>query len=317
VPASVPVGLVSSVVTVTAVTLLIYPLKLGFGAPALDGLYIPVILFLAAKWNVAMGVFAAILGALEFSYLHVEPHHHFSGLGSEALAFAAVVAGALYVHAASVRARSAEERQRQEVAARARVVAAGDDERRRVVRDLHDGAQQRLATTAMTLRAALANLDEADPSARELVEEALEQAQQANQELRDLAQGILPPVLTHGGLQAGVNALRSRMTLPVTVAVPAQRFAPAVEATAYFVVSEALTNVIKHAQANHATVTAAVRNGSLQVEVADDGIGGASATGSTGLVGLQDRVSVMGGQLTVHSPRGKGTRVDAVLPLTD
>jgi signal transduction histidine kinase len=317
VPGSVSVGLVSSVLMVTVVTVLIYPLKLVFESGALDGLYIPVILFLAAKWNVVMGVLASIVGALEFSYFHVEPIHHFSGLVSEALAFAAVVVGAMYVHVASMRARSAEERRRQELAARARVVAAADDERRRVVRDLHDGAQQRLASTAMTLRAALANLDAPDSAARELVEEALEQAEQANTELRELAQGILPPALTRGGLRSGVTALLSRVPLAVAVDIPAQRFAPAVESTAYFVISEALTNVIKHAQARHVAVTAAVRDGNLQVEVVDDGIGGAHTTGSHGLGGLQDRVSAIGGQLTVHSPGGKGTRISTVLPLTE
>jgi signal transduction histidine kinase len=317
VPASVPVGLVISVLTVTAVTLLIYPLKLVFDAGALDGLYIPVILFLAAKWNVAMGILASIVGALEFSYFHLEPVHHFSGLVSETVAFGAVVAGALYVQLATMRARSAEERRRQEVAARARVVAAADDERRRVVRDLHDGAQQRLATTAMTLRAALANLDGPDPAARELVEEALEQAEHANTELRELAQGILPPALTRGGLRAGVTAFVSRTPLAVAVDIPAQRFAPAVESTAYFVISEALTNVIKHAQARHVTVTADVRDGILQVDVVDDGIGGAHTTGSHGLGGLRDRVSAIGGQLTVRSPGGKGTRISTVLPLTE
>jgi signal transduction histidine kinase len=317
VPASAPAGLVSSVLTVTVVTLLIYPLKHLFDTGALDGLYIPVILFLAAKWNVAMGVLGSVVGALEFSYFHLEPVHHFSGLVSETIAFAAVVAGALYVHVATVRARSAEERRRQEVAARARVVAAADDERRRVVRDLHDGAQQRLAATAMTLRAALANLDGPEPAARELVEEALEQAEHANTELRELAQGILPPALTRGGLRAGVTALLSRMPLAVAVDIPEQRFGPAVESTAYFVISEALTNVIKHAQARHVAVTAAVRDGNLQVDVVDDGIGGADTTALRGLGGLQDRVSAIGGQLTVQSPRGKGTRIRTVLPLTE
>jgi len=186
------------------------------------------------------------------------------------------------------------------------VVAAADDERRRVVRDLHDGAQQRLAATAMTLRAALANLDGPDPAARrELVEEALEQAEHANTELRELAQGILPPALTRGGVQAGVTPLLSRMPLAVAVDVPAQRFAPAVESTAYFVISEALTNVIKHAQARHVAVTAAVRDGSLQVEVVDDGIGGADTTASRGLGGLQDRVSAIGGAESAQ-PEGQG-----------
>ena len=319
-PASVPAGLISSVLAVTAVTLLVYPLKFVFDVAALDGIYIPVILFLAAKWTIAMGLFAAVVGALEFTFFHIEPHHHFTGLVSEAVAFGAVVAGAIYVHVASMRARSAEEHRRQEVAARARVVAAADDERRRVVRDLHDGAQQRLATTAMTLRAALSTLDGAGPSARELVEEALGQAEQANADLRELAQGILPPALTHGGLRAGVKSLLSRTTLPVTIDttdIPAQRFAPEVESTAYFVISEALTNVLKHAHAHHVTVTAAVRDGDLHVEVVDDGVGGAYSTGSHGLAGLQDRVSAMGGRLTVQSPRGKGTRISTVLPLTE
>lgn len=315
VPASAQLGVVSTVLCVTAVTLLIYPLKLVFDVAALDGLYIPVILFLAAKWNLAIGVFAAILGAIEFSFFHVEPVYRFSGLASEVVAFAAVVAGAVYVYGASMRARAAEERRRQEAIARGRIVLAGDEERRRLVRDIHDGAQQRLATTAMVLKEALESVDKADgDETRELVEEALEQTVQANVELRALAQGILPPVLTRGGLQPAVKAVLARMTLPVTAEIPAQRFPPPIEATAYFVISEALTNVIKHARAEHATVTAAVRDGQLHIDVTDDGIGGAHVDGTTGLVGLDDRVSAMGGRLVVHSPRGKGTRLSASLP---
>ena len=316
VPAATWLGVVSTVLGITAVTLLVYPLKQVFEAGALDGLYIPVILFLLAKWNLLMGAFAAALGALEFSFFHLEPLYRFSGLPAEAIAFAAVVAGGVYVYWASVRARTAEERRRQEAIARGRIVVAGDVERRRLVRDIHDGAQQRLATTAMVLRAALENVRKTDSDeTRELVEEALEQTVQANAELRALAQGILPPLLTRQWLRSAIEALVSRMTLQVTVEIPAQRFPPAIESTAYFVISEAMTNVIKHSRAERAAVLVAVGSGQLYIDITDDGIGGAHANGTTGLVGLDDRVSALGGRLIVHSPAGRGTRIGAILPL--
>jgi signal transduction histidine kinase len=313
VPSSVPAGLATSVLSIAAVTLLIFPLKRIFDAGSLDAMYIPVVLFLAAKWNLWMGVFATILGALGFTYYHVEPVHRFSGFYSEALAFLAVVAGAAYVYIFGVRARAAEERRRLEVVARGRIVAAADEERRRVVRDLHDGAQQRLAAAALMLNSALDRFD--DPDARELVEQARGHTEQANRELRELAHGILPPALTRGGLRAGVKALVSRMTLPVTVDVPAERYPPAIEASAYFIISEALTNVVKHSRAERAAVRAAVRDGQLSVEVSDDGIGGARVAGGHGLVGLDDRVSALGGKLVVDSPSGRGTRIRALLPV--
>jgi signal transduction histidine kinase len=200
-------------------------------------------------------------------------------------------------------------------ASRARLVAAGDDARRRVVRDLHDGAQQRLVHTIVTLKLAARALGEDDGSARELVAEALEQASSSNAELRELAHGILPAALTRGGLDAGVGALVARLNLPVIVNLPAERFSAGVEASAYFVIAEALTNVLKHAQAEQATVTARVDGDMLRVEIGDDGIGGADVTG-TGLLGVGDRVSALGGQLRVESPRGGGTVVTAALPLS-
>jgi signal transduction histidine kinase/putative methionine-R-sulfoxide reductase with GAF domain len=200
-------------------------------------------------------------------------------------------------------------------ASRARMLAAGDDARRRVVRDLHDGAQQRLVQTIVTLKLAARALDEGDAEARELVAEALEHASRGNAELRELALGILPAVLTRGGLRAGVGALVTRLDLPVAVDLPPDRFAPAVEASAYFVVAEALTNVVKHAQAKQATVRAHVGHGMLRIEISDDGVGGADVTGD-GLIGIGDRVSALGGELQVESPRGAGTVVTATLPLS-
>jgi signal transduction histidine kinase len=202
-------------------------------------------------------------------------------------------------------------------ASRARIVAATDEERRRVVRDLHDGAQQRLVTTILTLRmahVALQNEDEEDATA--LLAEALDDAEAANLELRELAHGILPAALTQGGLRAGVESLASRMPVPVENAVAVSRLPAAVEATAYFLVAEALTNVAKHAHASRATVTARAEDGALRVEVRDDGIGGARPDGR-GLVGLADRLAVLDGQLRVESPADGGTLLAADIPVPD
>jgi signal transduction histidine kinase len=201
-------------------------------------------------------------------------------------------------------------------ASRARIVAAADEERRRVVRDLHDGAQQRLVHSIITLKLAHRALQPNHEPASELVGEALEHAERANVELRELAHGILPAVLTRGGLRAAVGALASRMPVPVEATVAAERLPAPVEATAYFVVAEALTNVAKHARATEATVRAQVKDGCLQLQVRDDGVGGAEPDGS-GLVGLADRLAVLHGRLRVESPAGGGTVVTAQIPLPD
>jgi signal transduction histidine kinase len=199
-------------------------------------------------------------------------------------------------------------------ASRARIVAATDEERRRVVRDLHDGAQQRLVHTVITLKLAHHALQNDEKKLPALLTDALDHAEQAMAELRELAHGILPAVLTQGGLRAGVDALASRMPVPVENGVSVGRLPAAVEATAYFVVAEALTNVAKHARAGRASVAARVHDGTLQVEVRDDGIGGARPEGS-GLLGLADRLAVLDGQLRVESPVDGGTLVAADFPL--
>ena len=199
-------------------------------------------------------------------------------------------------------------------ASRARLVAAADEERRRVVRDLHDGAQQRLVHTVITLKLADHELQDQEGRASELVRQALAAAESATAELRELAHGILPSVLTRGGLGPAADALASRMPVPVEVDVSAGRASEHIEATAYFVVAEALTNVAKHARAQHATVTARAEGGALLVEVRDDGAGGARREGS-GLLGLRDRVATLDGTLTIHSPPGAGTAVSARIPL--
>jgi signal transduction histidine kinase/uncharacterized protein YoaH (UPF0181 family) len=200
-------------------------------------------------------------------------------------------------------------------ASRARIVEAADEERRRVVRDLHDGAQQRLVHTVITLKLARRALEDGDQDAPALVTEALHEAQLATAELRELAHGILPSVLTRGGLAAGVEALAAQMSVPVEIAVYVGRLPAAVEATAYFVVAEVLTNVAKHARAGHAEVTARIEGGALLVDVRDDGAGGARPDGS-GLLGLADRLAALDGRLRVESPAGGGTLVAVTIPLS-
>jgi signal transduction histidine kinase/ketosteroid isomerase-like protein len=204
---------------------------------------------------------------------------------------------------------------RTEVAAsRARIVAATDEERQRVVRDLHDGAQQRLVHTVVTLKLTQQAVHNSQQDVPALVGEALDHAQQAMGELRELAHGILPVALTQGGLRAGVDALASRMPMPIEIDVTVDRLPAAIEATAYFVVAEALTNVAKHAHARHAEVTARIEDGTIEVQVRDDGVGGARPGGG-GLVGLADRLAAVDGRLRVDSTADGGTLVAAAIPL--
>jgi signal transduction histidine kinase len=200
-------------------------------------------------------------------------------------------------------------------ASRARIVEAGDAERRRLERDLHDGAQQRLVTLSLALGMARDRASEADPELGALIESASKEAQEALTELRELARGIHPAVLTETGLAGAIQALVERSPVATTVtAVPDGRFPAPIEATAYFVVSEALANVAKHARASRAQVTISNRPGRLVIEVSDDGAGGARPEGGSGLRGLADRVASAGGMLRVDSPPGRGTRLEADLP---
>ena len=313
-------GALAAVLVVAISTGLIYPLKTIAPAISLSVVYLPGVLLVSAYWGLGPGMVTALLSGLAFNFFHIPPVLTFVATGEEWVAIAVFIAAAAAVSAVADLARSraveAEERRREAVLTRARIAAAADEERRRVVRDLHDGAQQRLVSGALLLKHASRALDAGDPNARSLVKEALEQVQRANSELRELAHGILPRVLTQGGLGAGITALISRFNLPVTVDVTPQRFPSRIESTAYFVVSEALTNVVKHAAANAAVITARTDGRQLIVEVSDDGVGGATATGN-GLTGLADRVSALDGRLLVASPRGRGTSVRAVLPTTD
>ncbi|HEY2317324.1 MAG TPA: GAF domain-containing protein [Solirubrobacteraceae bacterium] len=200
-------------------------------------------------------------------------------------------------------------------ASRARIVEAADGERRRVVRDLHDGAQQRLVHTIVTVKRGQLALDNGSESeTRALLAEALDHAQQATQELRELAHGLLPAVLAYGGLRAAVQELASRTPLPVETRIFADRLPARVEATAYFVIAEALTNIAKHSGARRATIRGSVERSTVYLEVRDDGVGGARPDGS-GLLGLADRLGALGGRLRIESPSHGGTLIACELPL--
>lgn len=200
-------------------------------------------------------------------------------------------------------------------ASRARIVKAADAERRRVERNLHDGAQQRLVSLSLLLRLGQMHLGaQPDPELKTVLDQASDEIQGALNELRELARGLHPAILTHQGLSAALQSLAEQTPLPVILTVPALRFAAEVESTAYFVVCEALVNVVKYAQASEAFVSVTRTDGRLSVRITDDGIGGADAAEGSGLVGLADRVAALGGRLQVCSPIGGGTRVSAELP---
>jgi signal transduction histidine kinase len=200
-------------------------------------------------------------------------------------------------------------------ASRAELVAVGDAERRRFERNLHDGAQQRLVSVALELGMVGAKLEDEPEAARELLTSAQDDLAQGLEELRELARGLHPVLLTERGLGPALDALLSRAPVAVEIAeLPERRLEAPVEAAAYYVVAEAITNVAKYAHASHATVSITRANGRAMVTVSDDGVGGADPAGGSGLRGLAARVEALGGRLDVDSPPDGGTRVRAEIP---
>jgi PAS domain S-box-containing protein len=209
------------------------------------------------------------------------------------------------------------ERMRQEEelrASRARIVAAGDEARRRLERNLHDGAQQRLVSLSISLRLAQAKADGDPTETKRLLEQASDDLAQALDELRELARGIHPVVLTDRGLAAALETLVARAPVPVELHTPEERLPGPIEAAAYYVIAEAVTNAVKHATPSAINVSVTAPNGHVLVEISDDGVGGADPAAGTGLSGLADRVAALDGILRVESAAG-GTRVLADIPI--
>jgi PAS domain S-box-containing protein len=198
-------------------------------------------------------------------------------------------------------------------ASRARIVEAADEARRKLERDLHDGAQQRLVSALLTLKLAATQSD--GEQARARVAEASDQLEQGLADLRELAQGIHPAILTDLGLRPALESLAARSPVPVELHVTETRPAPTVEAALYFTVGEALTNIAKYAEATKASVSVRVDGTTVVAEIADDGVGGVDTGSGSGLRGLADRLDALGGTLDVESTVGSGTRVRATAPL--
>jgi signal transduction histidine kinase len=228
------------------------------------------------------------------------------GTGSRLTRFAELVAAA--ISAALIRADVDK--------SRARILAAADESRRRIERDLHDGAQQRLATLVVRLRAAAGDLTAGPQELRDVLEQAANEVIAALDEVRDIARGIHPAVLSQGGLAPALQALARRSAVPVKLAVSTSGRPPShIEVTAYYIVSELLTNTAKHARASVVRVTVEQRDKTLHLSVRDDGVGGADPARGSGLIGLRDRVEAIGGTAVIHSPAEVGTTVLVSLPL--
>jgi PAS domain S-box-containing protein len=201
-------------------------------------------------------------------------------------------------------------------ASRARIVTAGDVERRRLERNLHDGAQQRLVALSLALRLAMEKIGSDPAAARTDLKGACDELAVALDELRELARGLHPAVLSDRGLRAAVETLAGRVPVPVDIAeIPEERLPEPIEAAAYYLIAEALTNVTKYAEASMARVQVVATDASVVVEVSDDGVGGADPATGSGLRGLADRVEALGGSLEVVSPAGAGTSLRAEIPV--
>jgi PAS domain S-box-containing protein len=244
----------------------------------------------------------ALWGAVTIASENPLPHDSEMRLG----AFAELVSLAV----ASAQARA------DLIASRARLVSAGDEQRRRLERNLHDGAQQHLVAVALKLKVARAKLDGNPEYSAKILDDAMQELATGLEELRELARGLHPAILTDNGLAPALQALGKRLPIEVDLDVPVERLAPHLEATTYYIVSEALTNVVKHAGAGTAHVAIRQDGAMLRVGVTDDGRGGADAGKGSGIVGLRDRAEAAGGRITVVSPRGRGTVITAALPIS-
>jgi signal transduction histidine kinase len=201
-------------------------------------------------------------------------------------------------------------------ASRARVIAAADEARRRIERDLHDGAQQQLVTLALELRVAAGRVPAGLPDLGKEVGRFADRLTSVIEELREMSRGIHPAILTEGGLSPAVEALALRSPVPVKLNVDSEHRLPdPIEVAAYYVVSEALTNAAKHADASRVQIDLHFQEEKLSLAVVDDGVGGADPSGGSGLIGLKDRVEALAGTIDIASPRGSGTRLEVEIPL--
>jgi signal transduction histidine kinase len=302
-------GVAAATAAVAVCTGVVSLLKQVAPADTLGVVYVVAVLLVSTIWGVWLGLLSALESILAFDYFVLAPVGSLSlRHGSDWVALATFVVAATIGGTIPRFARSRADL----IASRARIIAASDEVRKRIARDLHDGAQQRLVTTILNLKLADQEYDRDPQSARELLRAALTESSEGLTELRNLAHGLHPRILTDRGLAEAVAALAARIPLPISVDIRDARYPPHVEAAVYFFIAEALTNVVKHAQASHAEVKVHEADGLLLIDIGDDGVGGADLTGG-GIRGITDRIDALGGHLRVESPPGQGTRLRATI----
>jgi signal transduction histidine kinase len=284
-------------------------------------LYAFVVVATAMVWGTGLAAVSAVLSVTVFDYLFVPPLYT---LGVDDLrdvvALVVFLATGVVVGVPAARLRRAvleSARLSKELAAsRARVITAGDEVRRRVERDLHDGAQQRLISLAFELRIAQDTVPAELPELRADLGQIAEELTEVMEELREISRGLHPTILSEGGLSSALRTLSRRSAVPVELHVNTEsRYPPPVEVAAYYVVSEALTNTTKHADASRAEVVVEEQDSTLRLRIRDDGVGGAEPQRGSGLIGLCDRVEALGGSIDVTSPVSRGTVIQVSLPI--
>jgi signal transduction histidine kinase len=313
-----------------------------------DNVLIAVVLLVVAAGALARAewlprLVAAASTALSFNFFYTLPYNHFGG-GVQSIETTIVLAVAIpalagwagrlsgkeaareralreqaerYAAELAERQRQVEQLAADLAASRRRIVAAGDETRRRIERNLHDGAQQPLVTASLMLRGARDTVPDGLPALRDDLDRVADCLAETLDELRDLARGVHPAVLAEAGLGEALRGLARRSVLPVRLHQAVGRLPAETEATAYYVVSEAFANAVKHASASAIDVTVEMADGTLTVRVSDDGVGGADSDRGSGLIGIRDRVETVGGTLTVQSPPRSGTVLTARLPLAE
>jgi signal transduction histidine kinase len=314
-------GLLASVAMVAAVSGLVALLDPRVPPLYLLALYALGVVAIAMVWDTGLAVVNAVLAVTVFDYLFIPPLHT---LGVEdmadVVALVVFLATAIVVGVPASRLRRAvleSERLSKELAAsRARVIAAGDEVRRRVERDLHDGAQQHLISLAFELRIAQDTVPVELPTLRADLGQVAEELTEVMEELREISRGLHPTILSEGGLGPALRTLTQRSAVPVELHLNINsRYPQPVEVAAYYVVCEALTNATKHADASRTEVVLEERDSTLRLRVCDDGIGGAEPQRGSGLIGLRDRVEALGGSIDVTSPVSQGTVIQVSLPI--
>jgi signal transduction histidine kinase len=314
-------GLLASVAMVAAVSGLVALLDPRVPPLYLLALYPLAVVAIAMVWGTGLAVVSAVLSVTVFDYLFIPPLHT---LGvdnlADVVALVVFLATAVVVGVPAGRLRRAlleSGRLSNELAAsRARVISAGDEVRRRVERDLHDGAQQRLISLAFELRIAQDTLPVELSTLRADLGQVAEELTEVMEELREIARGLHPTTLSKGGLGPALRTLAQRSAIPVELHLKAvSRYPQPVEVAAYYVVCEALTNATKHADASRTEVVVEERDSTLRLRVCDDGIGGAEPKRGSGLIGLRDRIEALGGSIEVRSPVSRGTVIQVSLPI--